>query len=109
MAAAALESADCTCTAVLTAAAVPAWRVGHRQPPRALAGSATDAATGIALLSSPVAEVGPRRAVRRGQRGGGSAEGAVHGVQHGATAGLRSGMNVSGRGDKDLPSGDYSE
>jgi hypothetical protein len=51
-----------TYTAVLAAnTAVPAWHEVHRELPFVFAGSATAAASGMALVASPVRETGPMR------------------------------------------------
>nr|WP_231336232.1 NrfD/PsrC family molybdoenzyme membrane anchor subunit [Actinomadura graeca] len=60
--AAVLGPAVAAYTAVLAAdTAVPAWHEAHRELPFVFAGSATAAASGMALLTSPVAETGPLR------------------------------------------------
>lgn len=51
-------------TAVLAAdTAVPAWHDGHRELPFVFVGSAAAAASGMALITAPVAENGPARTV----------------------------------------------
>ncbi|RFS84274.1 polysulfide reductase [Actinomadura spongiicola] len=60
--AAALGPAVATYTAVLAAdTAVPAWHEAHRELPFVFAGSATAAASGMALVAGPVGETGPMR------------------------------------------------
>jgi DMSO reductase anchor subunit len=60
--AAALGPAVAAYTAVLAAdTAVPAWHEGHRELPFVFVGSATGAASGIALIASPRAENAPAR------------------------------------------------
>ncbi|WP_084265954.1 NrfD/PsrC family molybdoenzyme membrane anchor subunit [Actinomadura macra] len=60
--AAALGPAVAAYTAVLAAdTAVPAWHGGHRELPFVFAGSATAAASGMALIACPVVETGPLR------------------------------------------------
>jgi len=60
--AAMLGPAIATYTAVLAAdTAVPAWHDGYRELPFVFAGSATAAASGMALIAAPTAESGPAR------------------------------------------------
>ncbi|GAA2139655.1 NrfD/PsrC family molybdoenzyme membrane anchor subunit [Actinomadura napierensis] len=60
--AAALGPAVAAYTAVLAAdTAVPAWHEGYRELPLVFVGSAAAAASGMALLASPVAETAPMR------------------------------------------------
>ncbi|MDL4817479.1 NrfD/PsrC family molybdoenzyme membrane anchor subunit [Actinomadura opuntiae] len=60
--AATLGPAVAAYTAVLAAdTAVPAWHEGYRELPLVFVGSATAAASGMALLASPVAETAPMR------------------------------------------------
>lgn len=60
--AAALGPVVATYTAVLiTDTAVPAWHEGYREMPLVFVGSATAAASGMALLAAPVAETAPMR------------------------------------------------
>ncbi|MGW4080801.1 NrfD/PsrC family molybdoenzyme membrane anchor subunit [Streptomyces asiaticus] len=62
--AALLGPAVASYTAVLAAdTAVPAWHDGHRELPYLFVGSAAMAASGMALLASPVAENAPARGV----------------------------------------------
>ncbi|WP_445519624.1 NrfD/PsrC family molybdoenzyme membrane anchor subunit [Streptomyces sp. NEAU-174] len=62
--AALLGPAVASYTAVLAAdTAVPAWHDGHRELPYLFVGSAAMAASGMALLTSPVAENAPARGV----------------------------------------------
>ncbi|HEY8482228.1 MAG TPA: NrfD/PsrC family molybdoenzyme membrane anchor subunit [Spirillospora sp.] len=60
--AAVLGPAVATYTAVLVSdTAVPAWHEVHRELPAVFAGSATAAASGMALIASPVGETAPMR------------------------------------------------
>ncbi|TDD82213.1 NrfD/PsrC family molybdoenzyme membrane anchor subunit [Actinomadura rubrisoli] len=60
--AAALGSAVAAYTAVLAAdTAVPAWHEAHRELPFVFVGSAAAAASGMALIASPLGENGPAR------------------------------------------------
>ncbi|MEU6752163.1 NrfD/PsrC family molybdoenzyme membrane anchor subunit [Spirillospora sp. NPDC046719] len=60
--AAALGPVVATYTAVLIAdTAVPAWHEGYREMPLVFVGSATAAASGMALLAAPVTETAPMR------------------------------------------------
>ncbi|RKS73042.1 formate-dependent nitrite reductase membrane component NrfD [Actinomadura pelletieri DSM 43383] len=60
--AAALGPVVATYTAVLAAdTAVPGWHEAHRELPFVFAGSATAAASGMALVAGPVGETGPMR------------------------------------------------
>ncbi len=49
--------------ALITDTAVPAWHDGHREMPFVFVGSAATAAGGLGLLTAPVAEAGPARAM----------------------------------------------
>ena len=62
--AAALGPAVAAYTAALISdTAVPAWHDGHREMPFVFVGSAATAAGGLGLLTAPVAEAGPARAM----------------------------------------------